>query len=45
MFPHALGPISIAFMAIGAIFFFFGPKLLPDMANKLFANHKPAEKK
>jgi hypothetical protein len=43
VFPGALGPIAIGFMAIGAIFFFLGPKLLPGISEKLFANHKPAE--
>jgi hypothetical protein len=45
VFPHALGPIAIAFMAIGAIFFFLGPKLLPGISEKLFNSGKPADKK
>jgi hypothetical protein len=44
VFPHAMLPISIAFAIIGAIFFFLGPKLLPGLADHLFANHKPADK-
>jgi hypothetical protein len=44
VFPHAMLPISIAFAAIGAIFFFLGPKLLPGLADHLFANRKPADK-
>ena len=42
VFPRALLPISIGFAVIGAIFFFLGPKLLPGLADKLFAAHKPA---
>jgi hypothetical protein len=43
MFPHALGPIAIAFGIVGAIFFFLGPKLLPGLAEKSFASSsKPA---
>lgn len=39
VFPHALGPIAIAFAIIGAIFFFLGPKLLPGLADTVF-HHK-----
>jgi len=41
VFPHALGPIAIAFAVIGAIFFFLGPKLLPGLAETVF-RHKAA---
>ncbi|MBI3566567.1 MAG: hypothetical protein HY079_15335 [Elusimicrobia bacterium] len=41
-FPGALGPISWAFMAVGAIFFLFGPKLLPGLPEKSFESGKPA---
>ena len=41
VFPHALGPIAIAFAIIGAIFFFFAPKLLPGLADSVF-RRKPA---
>ena len=44
MFPHALGPIAVAFGIIGGIFFFLGPKLLPGLSGKLFASRKPADK-
>ena len=45
VFPHALMPISVAFLIIGAIFFFLGPKFLPGMSEKLFNFSKPADKK
>jgi MFS family permease len=47
VFPHALMPIAVAFMIIGAIFFFLGPKFLPGMADSLFKSKPaaPADKK
>jgi hypothetical protein len=49
VFPHALMPIAVAFAIIGAIFFFFAPKLLPGLADSLFHHKgeaaKPADKK
>ena len=45
MFPLALTPIAIAFMIIGGVFFFLGPKFMPGLSEKLFASRKPAEKK
>ncbi|MDE2511040.1 MAG: hypothetical protein KGL74_07955 [Elusimicrobia bacterium] len=47
VFPHALMPIAVAFMIIGAIFFFLGPKFLPGMSDSLFKSKPaaPADKK
>ncbi|MFI5347194.1 MAG: hypothetical protein ACHQ51_12545 [Elusimicrobiota bacterium] len=47
VFPHALMPIAVAFMIIGAIFFFLGPKFLPGMSDALFKSKPaaPADKK
>jgi hypothetical protein len=45
-FPGALGPIAGIFIAIGVIFFMFGPRLLPGLPDKSFASQaKPAEPK
>jgi hypothetical protein len=44
-FPAAFGPIAIAFGIIGALFFFFAPKLLPGLSAKSFGGAKPSEKK
>ncbi len=43
VFPHALGPIAIAFGVIGAIFFLIAPRLLPGLSAKSFANKKPGQ--
>jgi len=44
-FPAALGPIALAFLAVGAIFF-FAPKFLPGLPDKSFGSPaKPADKK
>lgn len=44
MFPHALMPIAVAFGIIGAIFFLFGPKLLPGLsATSFVASTKKAD--
>ena len=43
-FPGALGPIAIAFLLIGAVFF-FAPRFLPGLPDQSFAHAKTAEKK
>lgn len=43
-FPGALGPIAIAFLLIGAVFF-IAPRFLPGLPDKSVSNAKPADDK
>jgi hypothetical protein len=43
-FPHVLGPLALAFLGIGAVFFFVAPRVLPGLSARSFTfQKKPAD--